>query len=137
MACIAKTDIRDRSDIALIITTFYEAVRKDPALGYLFDDVAKVHWETHTPLIIDFWEATVLGTIIYTRNAMAPHFDLHAKSPLTPLHFSRWLLHFHTVVDRLYRGPRADLMKQRADGIAGLMQHKLGLQATPQENNPQ
>lgn len=127
MPCIPKTDIRDRSDITQIITSFYEQVRKDPELGYIFDEVAQVNWETHTPLIIDFWEATVLGTNSYTRNAMTPHFDLHAKSPLTPQHFTRWLMHFHEVVNRLYRGPRADLMKQRADGIAGLMQHKLGL----------
>ena len=120
-----KRDIATRDDIALVVTDFYADVRADALLGYVFNEVAKVHWETHTPLIIDFWESTVLGTIPYTRNAMAPHFALHAKEPLTKAHFDRWLELFHATVDKHFAGQYADLMKARADGIAGLMHHKL------------
>lgn len=128
MACRVKTDIQHRGDITAIITAFYAEVRRDPQLGYLFDEVAKVHWEVHTPIIIDFWESIVLGTKEYTRNAMTPHFALHEQSPLTATHFERWLLHFNTTIDKNYRGPRADLMKTRAAGIAGLMMHKLSVE---------
>ncbi len=127
MACIVKTDIRNRADITDIITSFYADVRRDSLLGHVFDDVAKVNWDTHTPIIIDFWESVVLGTIAYTRNAMTPHFVLHEKEPLTKAHFDRWLELFNTTIDKRYRGPRADLMKTRASGVAALMQHKLGL----------
>ena len=126
MACRVKTDIQHRGDITAIINAFYADVRRDPELGYLFDDVAKVHWEVHTPIIVDFWESIVLGTTEYTRNVMTPHFGLHEKSPLTARHFERWLFHFNTTIDKNYRGPRADLMKTRAANIAGLMQYKLG-----------
>jgi hemoglobin len=118
-------DIANREDIATIVIDFYADVRQDAHLGYIFNDVAKVNWETHTPLIIDFWESTVLGTIAYTRNAMAPHFALHAKEPLTKEHFDRWLALFHATIDKHFAGANAELMKARADGIAGLMHHKL------------
>ncbi|HMU69446.1 MAG TPA: group III truncated hemoglobin [Chitinophagales bacterium] len=118
-------DITSRSDVAKIVVEFYNDVRRDELLAYIFNDVAQVNWETHTPLIIDFWEYTVLGTGSYTRNAMTPHVALHAKSPLTQAHFDRWLQLFHATVDKYFAGENADLMKTRADGIAGLMHHKL------------
>ena len=34
---------------------------------------------------------------------------------------------FHRTVDGLFAGPRADLMKARAEQIAGVFQAKLGL----------
>lgn len=127
MACRVKTDISNRADITVIIEVFYADVRKDALLGRIFDEVAKVNWVEHTPLIIDFWEFTVLGTGEYKRNVMTPHYQLHEKEPMQKEHFDRWLQLFTATVDRLYRGPRADLMKTRAFGVAGLMQHKLGI----------
>jgi len=120
-----KGDIHNRADIAAIVETFYADVRRDPDLGYLFDEVAKVDWATHTPHIIDFWESVVLGTVTYTRNAMTPHFLLHKKAPLTGSHFERWLKLFREAVHKNHSGPRTELMIQRAESVAALMQHKL------------
>ena len=118
-------DIRTRSDIENIITTFYTTVRADADLGYLFDEVARVNWQQHIPIITDFWEQIVLGTGEYHRNAMEPHFLLHKKSPLTALHFTKWLQHFTTTIDMLHSGEKADNMKERAASIASVMQYKI------------
>ena len=39
-----KKDIANRDDIILLINTFYEKVKKDQVIGYIFNDVAKVNW---------------------------------------------------------------------------------------------
>ena len=40
-----KSDITNRKDIELLVNTFYDKVRNNPVLGYIFDDVAKIDWE--------------------------------------------------------------------------------------------
>ena len=40
-----KTDIRNRKDIEKLVNAFYEKVKTDEVIGYLFTDVAKVNWE--------------------------------------------------------------------------------------------
>ena len=45
-----KKDIENRGDIILLINTFYEKVKRDEVIGYIFNDVAKVNWEKHLPV---------------------------------------------------------------------------------------
>lgn len=118
-------DLKSRIDIEEIIRLFYQKVRADEKLGFIFDDIAKVDWEAHLPVMYDFWEFTVLGTGAFTRNAMTPHFHLNEKIKLTPEHFNRWLELFFETIDALYAGRNAENMKTRAKNIAGLMAHKL------------
>lgn len=118
-------DIESRADIDAIIRAFYTEARKDVHLGYLFDEVAKIDWEIHIPIIVDFWESIVLGSVEYKRNAMEPHFVLHRKSPLLHIHFEKWLKYFHHTINALFAGPNADMMKQRADSIAAVMEYKI------------
>jgi hemoglobin len=120
-----KKDISSKADIQIIIDRFYEQVRADETIGFIFNDIAKVDWPHHMPIMYDFWESTVFGTGTYTRNAMTPHFQLNEKVPLTAAHFERWLQLFESTIDALFEGASADLMKERGKGIAGLMQLKL------------
>jgi hemoglobin len=39
-----KRDIENKKDIELLITTFYDKVKADAAIGYIFNDIAKVDW---------------------------------------------------------------------------------------------
>lgn len=118
-------DINSRDDIIQVVEAFYKKVKADDAIGYIFNDIAEIDWEHHMPIMYDFWESTVFGTGIYTRNAMTPHFVLQDKVKFTELHFERWIFHFNNTVDSLYIGENATLMKARASGIAGLMKAKL------------
>lgn len=120
-------DIENRADIEYLIDHFYSQVKADPLLGYIFNDVAKVNWEEHTPVIVDFWETILLDNPVYRKNAMEVHYILHQKTTFTAAHFEQWLLLFRSSVQTLFRGARADLAIRRAEGIAGVMQYKMGV----------
>ncbi len=49
-----KKDIANRADIQLLVDTFYNKVKADETIGYLFNDVANVNWEHHLPRMYDF-----------------------------------------------------------------------------------
>jgi hemoglobin len=120
-----KTDIRDRADIQLLVDTFYNKVREDDVIGYLFNDVAKVDWEHHLPRMYDFWEHVIFQSGNFRGNPMVAHMQLHQKSPLTKEHFARWQQLFLATVDELFDGDNAELARQRARSIATIMQMKV------------
>jgi hemoglobin len=120
-----KPDIQTRHHIERLINRFYEQVRSDDLIGFLFNDVAQVNWEKHLPRMYDFWEQIIFQSNTYTGNPMQPHLMLHHQSPLAKDHFDRWLKLFFETVDELYEGPVAEFTKQRAQSIAGVMQAKI------------
>jgi hemoglobin len=120
-----KTDIRDRADIQQLIDAFYNKVRADEVIGYLFNDVAKVDWEHHLPRMYDFWENIIFQTGNFKGNPMIAHMQLHQKSPLNKEHFGRWQKLFLETVDELFEGDNAEIAKQRAMSIATIMQIKV------------
>jgi len=120
-----KSDILTRADIELLVRSFYHKVVADDVIGYIFNDVVKVHWEKHLPTMFDFWENTLFFTGSYDGNPMLIHKHLHKKVSLTPQHFLRWILLFTTTVDELFEGATATLAKQRAISIATVMELKL------------
>jgi hemoglobin len=120
-----KSDIKTRKDIKLMVDRFYEKVKADETIGYLFNDVAKVNWEHHLPRMYDFWENIIFQTGSFSGNPMAAHLKLHQQSPLNAAHFERWLKLFNTNMDELFQGELADLTKRRAASIAMMMQGKV------------
>ena len=121
-----KPDITCRADIEKFIVAFYEGVKKDPTIGYIFTDVVHMNWEKHIPLIVDFWETILLDNPVYKKNAMEVHYDLNKKVPLQKEHFTSWLTLFNAAVDELYEGKTAALAKTRAKSIADVMLFKMG-----------
>ncbi len=120
-----KYDIKERSDIELLVNTFYEKVRSNERLGYIFEDIAKVDWVSHMPVMYSFWASVLLNEQSYTGNAMTPHIALSKLTPLTKIEFDAWMLLFTTTVDDLFEGEKADEAKFRAENIARLMLHKI------------
>jgi len=118
-------DIVSRHDIELLVKQFYQKVRKNETLGYIFDDVMKIDWDYHIPILVDFWETILLDSTSYRRNAMGIHFEVNQKIKLQPLHFTTWLDLFDSTVDEYFRGEKASLAKTRAHSIAGIMQLKM------------
>jgi hemoglobin len=119
-----KTDIRNRKDIEELVNTFYEKVKSDDKIGYLFNDVAHVNWELHLLKMYDFWENILFYTASYEGNPMAKHKALHEKSTMTQAHFQHWIDLFNKTVDTLFEGPKAEETKNRAMNIATAMMYK-------------
>jgi len=120
-----KRDIENREDIKLLLNSFYEKVKPDPVIGYIFTDVMKVNWERHLPMIYDFWENTLLYTGGYNGNLLEIHRRLNKVIPLTTEHFKRWTDLFCATVDELFEGQKALLAKQRAISVSTVMQIKI------------
>ncbi len=114
-------DIQTRMDIELLMTSFYDKVKKDDTIGFIFNDVAKVNWDHHIPIICDFWETLLLDAAIYKNNAMAVHYTLNRKVPFEEKHFERWLFLFNETLDELFSGKITEMAKTKAKSIASLM----------------
>jgi hemoglobin len=113
-----KSDISTSADIHTLINSFYEKVKADETIGYIFNDVANVHWEQHLPKMYAFWEFLLLGKDTYAGNPMEVHQRLHQKTPLKEIHFDQWLKLFHETVDEHFAGQVAEDAKSRSKLIA-------------------
>ncbi|UEG50132.1 group III truncated hemoglobin [Ferruginibacter lapsinanis] len=120
-----KKDIENKKDVELLVNTFYDKVKNDTIIGYIFTDVVKVNWEKHLPVMYNFWENTLFYTGSYEGNPMELHKHLHRLMPLTQEHFAQWNHLFSTTVNELFEGAIADLAKQRAISISTVMQIKI------------
>jgi hemoglobin len=120
-----RHDIRDRADIADLVTAFYTRAFADPVLGPIFTDIAHMDLDAHMPIMCDFWETVLFQAGKYGRNAFSVHLDLHRLEPLTPMHFQRWLDIWEGTVDDLFAGPKANLAKVQAGRIAGSISRRL------------
>lgn len=128
-----NTDITSRKDIITLIDKFYDIIREDEMLGTIFDDVAKVNWVRHLPLMYDFWENTLFFTGSYSGNPVQNHRQLNQKYPLTNEHFNHWIALFNKTVDELFEGEKAELAKQRALSIATVLRIKIAQVITPEQ----
>jgi hemoglobin len=117
-----------------LVNRFYDKAKADAVIGFIFNDIVKVHWEHHLPIMYDFWENTLFYTGGYTGNPMQIHQRLNQVVPLTAEHFKEWLHLFTTTVDELFEGEKAELAKQRAMSISTIMQLKI-IQQPQQSNN--
>ena len=126
-----KPDISNKADIEKLIVLFYKKVKQDATIGFIFNDVVKMNWEHHIPVIVDFWETILLDNPVYTKNAMEVHYDLNKKIPLQKEHFESWINLFFTTLDELYEGKIATLAKTRAKSIAEVMLFKMENMASP------
>ena len=129
-----KKDIGNRRDIEQLVNIFYEKIAADRLLGYIFNDVAKVHWEKHLPVMYDFWENIILFTGSYEGNPMNLHRHLHHITPLDESHFHRWNELFVTTVNDLFEGKNAALAKQKAISISNIIKEKLTQSRQSTEN---
>lgn len=120
-----KKDIEGRSDIELLITRFYDKLKTDDTIGFIFTDIVKVNFEKHLPVMFNFWENVLFFTGGYEGNPMQIHQHINRVVPLTKTHFNRWNELFTQTVDELFEGTNATLAKQRALSISTVMQIKI------------
>ena len=129
-------DLCKKEDVQLLVHEFYAAVRKDSILGPIFNDVAKVDWEAHPPIMVTFWESLLLKTDRYRRNALQPHLDVFKKIAFKPEMMDRWLMIFDATMDSYFQGETAEKAKEWARGIAHNLQKQILKQGGLQIQEP-
>jgi hemoglobin len=127
-----KQDILNRDDVKLLIDNFYGKVQESEVLGYIFNDIAKVNWEQHLPVMYSFWASMLLGEQSYTGNVMLKHLALSKITPLTEKEISAWISLFHGTVDELFEGEVATNAKTGAENVARVMLFKIQTDAKQQ-----
>ena len=120
-----KRDIHTIDDIKLLVDTFYEKVRHDPTIGYMFNEVAKTHWEDHLPKMYGFWQILLLGQQGVTSNPMQRHTEINALEKLTEQHFERWVSIWFETLDELFEGNTVAIAKERTLAIQQTMIMKI------------
>lgn len=120
-----KKDIETKNDIELLVNSFYDKVKTNEILGYIFNDITQVNWEMHLPRMYAFWASMLLNENSFTGNPMIKHIDLSKQTNLGKKEFSEWLLLFNETVDELFEGEIANEAKIRAAHISKLMLYKI------------
>ncbi|WP_218062898.1 group III truncated hemoglobin [Arthrobacter sp. SDTb3-6] len=118
-------DIAGREDILHLVRTFYTRAFADRLIGPIFTEVVHMDLARHMPIMADFWQTVLFKASLYSRNALAIHFDIHAKAPLGLEHFNRWLQLWTNTVDELFAGEKAEMAKVQAHLIAGSLHRRV------------
>lgn len=120
-----KTDISSSAHVQWMVDRFYDKIKEDKLVGFIFTDVVKVNFEKHLPVMYAFWNNALFFTGGYNGNAMRKHIQINKATPLQKKHFIRWLQLFDQTVDEYFEGEKATLAKERAHSIATIMQIKI------------
>lgn len=120
-----KKDITNSEDVQWLVNRFYDKIKDDKLVGFIFTDALKVNWDRHLPVMYAFWENALFFTGGYNGNALKKHLNIHKAVPLQKKYFVRWLQLFNETVDEYFVGPTALLAKQKANNIAAIIQVKI------------
>lgn len=118
-----KQEIKTMDQVKELVDKFYEKVNADNLLSPVFNQEARVNWEEHLPKMYRFWGSILLGTADYNGRPFPPHAVLQIRKE----HFDRWIQLFIETVNENFEGQLAEEAKRRAETIATIFQHKLGL----------
>lgn len=117
-------DIENRDDVIQMVNSFYDLVRANERLGFLFDETAQVDWPHHLPKMYDFWESILFDKAIFNGNPMAAHTKLNNVEKFKSEDFDIWLRLFSKNLDAQFSGPTVVRAKQRAESIATITKMK-------------
>lgn len=117
----AKPDLNGRAEIEQLVNAFYERVRHDELLGFIFDEVASVDWDSHLPKMYAFWETVLFRSGSYRGNPMMAHAKLVPLTVMGKEQFDHWLELFRATVDDLFAGKHADHIKSCAEDMANVI----------------
>lgn len=108
-----------------VVHAFYAQVRRDPALGPIFNPAIGDGWDDHLEKLCDFWSSVLLMTGRFKGAPMAVHIRLPVARPT---HFARWLHLFRQTAESVCPPPAAALFVAKAETIARSLQ--LGIAAS-------
>ena len=120
-----RSDLTGRADIEGLVDTFYDKIRADDLLGFIFNDVAKTNWAAHLPKMYAFWETVIFRTGGYTGSPLAAHARLVPLTTMGRPQFERWLAVFKETVDELFEGDKAEHIKSCAADMENVIHARI------------
>lgn len=112
---MAKQDITTREDVNLLVSSFYDKIRKDTILGPFFNNLI-TDWDAHIIKLTTFWESSLFLKTKYLGNPLEAHVKVDRENNhcITNEHFGLWLNLWFQTIDELFQGDYAENAKHRA-----------------------
>ena len=107
-------DLCTEEEIVQLVYGFYDAVRGDAVLGPIFNQHVK-NWDTHLPVMVDFWSSALRGTARFRGSPMPKHAALPGLSIEL---FQHWLALFRETTATLPNAALAEKANDLAKRIA-------------------
>jgi hemoglobin len=108
-----------------LVHAFYDKIRKDPALGPIFNRViAAPDWPAHLTKMCDFWSSVTLMSGRFKGSPMQAHIQV---GNLRPTHFARWLHLFEQTAREVCPPEAATIFVEKSQMIARSLQMGLHL----------
>ncbi|PHQ61601.1 MAG: globin [Maribacter sp.] len=119
---MSKTEIKNREDVKLLVTSFYKKIRGHEILGPIFNGII-TDWDTHLDLLTDFWETQLFLKRKYHGNPVTAHQEVDDKTnhTITSEHFGLWLNLWFETLDELFEGETAWIAKNRAQKMSTML----------------
>jgi hemoglobin len=115
-----------------LVHAFYGKIRRDPALGPIFNRViAETDWPAHLAKMCDFWSSVILRSGRFRGAPMQAHIQVGG---IRPTHFARWLHLFQQTAEEVCPPEAAAIFIERSRLIGRNLQ--LGLQMANGEIDP-
>lgn len=119
-------DIENRDDLYEVVQLFYQKLFDDIDLKHFFVEFSEQEdLEKHLNVLVDFWDGVLFHSGTYAKNAMQPHIVKHKETPFESKHFKKWMFLFCASIDELFIGQNSEVIKNRAQSIATVMQLKI------------
>jgi hemoglobin len=116
-----RRDISNLDDVRLLVNTFYGKVREDKILAPVFNDRIGKAWPQHIEKMCRFWQTVLLEEHTY----FGAPFSRHVNLPVEHSHFEKWVELFHSSVDALFAGEKAEEAKWRGSKMAEMFEMKM------------
>jgi len=121
-----KKDIKTREDVYLLVSTFYDKVRKNEVISHFFNDTID-NWDDHLNRLTTFWESNLFLKTKYLGNPLEVHVkvDQSNNNSISQLHFGVWLNLWIETIDELFIGDYAENAKRRARKMSTFLYLKI------------
>lgn len=112
---MGKRDITGREDVYMLVSTFYEKVRKNEVLAPFFNGKIK-DWDAHLERLTTFWESSLFLRTKYNGNPLEAHVKVDGESghKISEFHFGTWINLWIETIDEHFEGEYAENAKRRA-----------------------
>ncbi|MFL0061167.1 group III truncated hemoglobin [Tenacibaculum maritimum] len=130
-------EIENREDVYILVSTFYDKIKKDEFIGPIFLKMISANeWSHHLEKLTDFWETNLFFVRKFKGNPVKvhQHIDIEYNYSITQKHFGKWLELWCSTVDELFEGRKAIEAKERARNIAFMLFMKM-FKEKPKETN--